>query len=66
MDGVPFQTKFPLGQIVATPGALDALRENNQEPLPFLQRHAQGDWGDVSPEDAQENDLPWRFAWAAD
>ncbi len=25
--------RFPLGQIVATPGALDALREAQQEPL---------------------------------
>ncbi len=57
MGTVPFPSKFPLGQIVATPGALEALEANNQEPLPFVQRHAQGDWGEVSPEDSQENEL---------
>jgi hypothetical protein len=49
--------RFRLGQIVSTPGALEALREANQAPLEFLTRHAGGDWGNVSPSDAQENDL---------
>lgn len=29
----------------------------DQTPLEFLARHAGGDWGNVSPDDAQENDL---------
>ncbi len=49
--------KFPLGQVVATPGALEALRASNQDALPLLRRHAQGDWGEVSPEDARENEF---------
>lgn len=49
-------TKFSLGQILATPGALQALRESGQTPLPFLGRHARGDWGEVCPEDGQLND----------
>lgn len=48
---------FPLGQVVATPGALEALENAGQEPAEFLQRHVSGDWGDVPPEDAQENEL---------
>jgi hypothetical protein len=48
---------FRLGQIVSTPDALAALREADQTPLEFLTRHAGGDWGNVSPDDAQENDL---------
>lgn len=48
---------FPLGQIVATPGALAALAEAGQEPLEFLARHVRGDWGEVPPEDAAENEL---------
>src|SRR5579863_613027 len=47
---------FRLGQIVSTPGALAALGEADQTPLEFLTRHAGGDWGDVSRDDAQEND----------
>ncbi len=49
--------KFPLGQVVATPGALEALRAANQDALPLLRRHAEGDWGEVSPDDAQENEF---------
>jgi hypothetical protein len=44
---------FPLGQIVATPGAL-AL---GVDLLPYLARHAQGDWGDLDEADKRENDL---------
>lgn len=45
---------FPLGQIVATPGALDASRYPEQF-LQLLARHARGDWGFVDPEDAEAN-----------
>jgi hypothetical protein len=48
--------KFPLGQIVATPGALKALEEAGQTPEFFLERHVQGDWGEVCPEDKELND----------
>lgn len=49
--------KFPLGQIVATPGALQALNEASQGVLEFLIRHATGDWGDICKDDAAENEL---------
>ncbi len=49
--------KFPLGRTVATPGALDALKEARESPAYYLDRHITGDWGDVPPEDAQENEL---------
>jgi len=49
--------KFPLGQVVATPGALAALQGTGESPLTFLQRHAQGDWGDLDEEDKQENEF---------
>ena len=47
--------KFALGQIVATPGALDALDRNGQSLAEFIQRHARCDWGDVCAEDAELN-----------
>jgi len=50
------QPKFPLGQIVATPGALEALQKAGQSAAQFLQRHARGDWGEVGEEDRQAND----------
>lgn len=49
--------KFVLGQVVATPGALEALRAAGQQPLEFLDRHIMGDWGDLDDEDRKLNDL---------
>jgi hypothetical protein len=49
------QPKFSLGQVVATPGSLDALTQANQQPIDFLQRHARGDWGELCEEDRQAN-----------
>ena len=48
---------FPLGQIVATPGALEALESSGQTPAEFLTRHATGDWGDLSADDIAENEF---------
>jgi len=48
---------FPLGQIVATPGALAALERAKQPPTCFLDRHAIGDWGELDPTDVAENDF---------
>ncbi len=47
---------FSLGQIVATPGALEALEQAGQTPMEFLVRHVRGDWGDVCEEDAEANE----------
>jgi len=46
---------FPLGRIVSTPGALDALVRANQSPQEFLNRHVTGDWGELGDEDRAEN-----------
>jgi hypothetical protein len=48
--------KFPLGRVIATPGALRAMERAHQGPLAFLARHQAGDWGDIDPEDAGLND----------
>ena len=50
------EVRFDLGQTVATPGALEALRRNNATGLDYLQRHASGDWGVLCEEDKQAND----------
>ena len=47
---------FPLGRVVATAGALQALENAGQEPEEFLNRHDRGDWGDISVYEKQEND----------
>ena len=48
--------KFDLGQILATPGALEALQESGQPPHFFLARHGRGDWGEVCPRGQALND----------
>ena len=48
--------KFPLGRIVATPGALESLADAAQTPDFFLEKHIQGDWGEVCSEDKRLND----------
>ena len=49
--------KFSLGRVVATPGALEALANAEEEALTYLQRHAVGDWGDLCQDDLEENEL---------
>ncbi len=48
---------FPLGRIVATPGALELLAATGTDPIELLSRHQSGDWGEVCPEDARENEF---------
>lgn len=48
--------KFPLGRIVATPGALRALSDVGQSPHEFLSRYIIGDWGELDDEDRLENE----------
>ena len=49
--------RFSLGRVVATPGALRALEKAEQLPEEFLDRHVNGDWGDVPEADKQENEV---------
>lgn len=49
------QIQFHLGQIVATPGAIEALERNRDFGMNYIRRHALGDWGMVCEEDKQAN-----------
>ena len=46
--------KFPLGQVVITPNALEKLKSD--DILNALNRHVLGDWGELDDEDRQTND----------
>ena len=46
---------FALGDIVATPGALELLNRHAINALSLLSRHVRGDWGAVPAEDAVAN-----------
>jgi hypothetical protein len=50
------QDLFPLGRLVATPRAMEAIGRSGDSVETLLARHATRDWGDVSTEDKQEND----------
>lgn len=47
---------IPLGQVVATPAALNLLQRAILNPFQMLLRHRCEDWGDVQPEDALANE----------
>jgi hypothetical protein len=49
------QPLFDLGRLVATPGALEAMRAHEIEPALLLARHQMGDWGHGGDEDTQSN-----------
>src|SRR5262245_31940047 len=52
--------RFALGQTFITPGAQEALEISGETPLQFLRRHVSADWGELSEEDVQENELSLR------
>jgi len=47
--------RFPLGQIVVTPGAVNALEQAGQSPQEFINRHARLEQGELTNEDYREN-----------
>jgi hypothetical protein len=53
-DPLVRDVRFPLGELVMTPGARDAVPPS--EMLQALRRHARADWGDVDAEDWRAND----------
>jgi hypothetical protein len=48
-------TRFGLGRLLTTPGALEALQRNEQNPLAFVGLHAAGDWGELDAHDRSQN-----------
>ena len=54
--------RFPLGQILATPGAVQALRQiagDNYQSFvaKLIARHQSGDWGELDEDDVAENEF---------
>ncbi|MHC2069738.1 hypothetical protein ACYFX5_19880 [Bremerella sp. T1] len=48
--------RFALGQVVATPGALEALESNEQTPMELIRRHVVLDPGVLGREDQEANE----------
>jgi hypothetical protein len=51
---IRYEPRFELGQVVATPGALEACTPDHMRRC--LSRHLTADWGCVSAEDKDSND----------
>ena len=47
---------FPLGRIVATPGALEAMEAAHVAPASLIVRHQSRDWGEIDPGDIGMNE----------
>ena len=56
----PTAMRFALGQTFITPGAEEALQIAGQTAIEFLRRHMSCDWGELSDDDLQENELSLR------
>jgi hypothetical protein len=56
-ETIPANGRFPLGRVVATPGALETLTEANINGFDLLSRHHQGDWGEMTEDDKRENEF---------
>ena len=50
-------SRFRPGQVVATPGAMEALRESGETASSYIKRHLEGDWGTVDVHDRAANEL---------
>lgn len=48
---------FELGQLVVTPGAVEALKREKRHPVQLISRHVIGDWGTLPEEDVAENEF---------
>lgn len=47
---------FSIGQLVATPAALEYMEENHINVFSLIDRHTSHDWGDLDIEDKRRND----------
>jgi len=54
---------FPLGQIVATPGALKLRKDADEDPCLLLARHRSGNWGELGAHNRRENELSLKHGW---
>jgi hypothetical protein len=51
------QPLFELGSLLITPGAVEILLDQAVLPSDLLDRHVQGDWAEMEPQDEEANRL---------
>ena len=57
----PENPLFTLGKLVATPGAIELLKQHELSPFDYVTRHWQGDWGDLDAEDVEANQAALQY-----
>lgn len=60
LDAIKFK-RFELGEIVLTPEVNDMLVKHNIDIIPYFERYAEGDWGDMSWQDKNTNNSAVRM-----
>lgn len=50
------QPRFRAGQLVMTAGVNDLVQRGALDPVPYLRRHLDGDWGNLDDCDRRSND----------
>lgn len=55
MMSLLFEAKFQTGRVLITPGASDLMEEHGRNPLEFIERHVNKDWGDIPEDDIPRN-----------
>lgn len=55
-EKIIIESKFNFGNVVATTPLFEYCKARGFPLLPYMVRHAQGDWGDVCKEDWESND----------
>lgn len=55
-EKIIIESKFNFGNVVATTPLFEYCKARSFPLLPYMVRHAQGDWGDVCKEDWESND----------
>lgn len=51
------RARLPLGRLLATPAAVDAIQSAGASIFALVNRHARGDWGDLPEGDREQNAL---------
>lgn len=55
-SAIHYQPRFQPGQLVMTAGVNDLIQQGVFDATAYIQRHLNGDWGDLCDEDRQAND----------
>lgn len=51
------RSRFSLGKVIINPSVESRVQDGSLNAELFLERHAQGDWGEVPPDRRRANDL---------